>query len=261
MLDDLYAGAEADARARLEQVTIADLDKLINQAPPAIDALQLFATSGTIQVIAEIKRASPSKGDLAPIPDAAALAKTYESAGAAAISVLTEQRKFKGSLQDLVAVRAAVRVPILRKDFISMEQQVLEARAYGADLVLLIAAGLDQNKMKHLAGFVESFGMTPFIETHNSEEVHRAIDIGAKLIGINARDLSTFETDRGLFAGLAELLPKDAIAVAESAVRNVTDVEEYAKAGADMVLVGEALVTGDAKALLEQFSSVEKIRL
>ena len=261
MLQDLYAGAEADALARLEQVSIADLDKLIELAVPAIGCIEYFGSSSTIEVIAEVKRASPSKGDLAQIPDAAALAFTYQEAGASAISVLTEERKFKGSLADLIAVRSKVSIPVLRKDFVSFEQQVLEARAYGADLVLLIVAGLEQDTLVRLTRFVESFGMTPFVETHNSDEVLRAIDTGAKLIGINARDLSTFETDRTLFEDLAGLLPRDCIAVAESAVRNTQDVESYAQAGADMVLVGEALVTGNAKKLLGEFTSVEKIRL
>lgn len=261
MLEDLYAGAEADALARLEHVSIAHLEKLIESAAPAISCLNTFGTSSTIEVIAEIKRASPSKGDLAPILDPAALAWTYQEAGASAISVLTEQRKFKGSLDDLIAIRSRVSVPLLRKDFVSMEQQVLEARAYGADLVLLIVAGLEQDKLIKLARFVESFGMTAFVETHDSEEVMRAIDTGAKLIGINARDLSTFETDRSLFHELAELLPSECIAVAESAVRNTQDVEAYSKAGADMVLVGEALVTGDASKLLGEFISVEKNRI
>ena len=261
MLQDLYAGALSDAQARLEHTSIADLDNLIAVAKPAINALSHFGSGSNIEVIAEIKRASPSKGDLASIPDAAALARVYETSGASAISVLTEERKFKGSLADLAAVRQAVSIPILRKDFVSLEQQVLEARAYGADLVLLIVAGLEQSVLEQLARFVESFGMTPFVETHNSEEVTRAIDVGAKLIGINARDLSTFETDRELFATLADLLPADCIAVAESAVRNQADVAAYANAGADMVLVGEALVTGDTEALLKQFTSVPKIRL
>jgi len=261
MLEDLYAGAEADARARLEQVSLSELESLISSAVPAIDCLATFGRSNSIEVIAEIKRASPSKGDLAPIEDAAELAKTYESSGASAISVLTEQRKFKGSLADLIAVREAVSIPVLRKDFVSLEQQVLDARSYSAYLVLLIVAGLEQAKLEKLARFVESFGMTPFVETHSGEEVTRAIDAGAQLIGINARDLSTFETDRSLFEQLATSLPKDCIAVAESAVRNVQDVTAYANAGADMVLVGEALVTGDAKSLLSEFTSVRKIRL
>jgi indole-3-glycerol phosphate synthase len=261
MLQELFAGAIADAQARLEHLSLAELDKLVGAAKPAINAMAKFGSGSNIEVIAEIKRASPSKGDLSSIPDAAVLARVYESSGAAAISVLTEGRQFKGTLADLAAVRNAVSIPILRKDFISLEQQVLEARAYGADLVLLIVAGLQQDVLGRLAKFVESFGMTPFVETHNSDEVSRAIDVGAKLIGINARDLSTFETDRELFSTLASSLPADCIAVAESAVRNQRDVEAYANAGADMVLVGEALVTGDAESLLKQFISVPKIRL
>jgi len=261
MLQDLYAGAEADALARLDRTSIIELETLISSVEPAIDCLKTFGNAETIEVIAEIKRASPSKGDLASIEDAASLAKTFESAGAVAISVLTEERKFKGSLADLAAVRKAVSIPILRKDFVSMEQQVLEARAFGADLVLLIVAGLNQSKLEHLVGFVESFGMTAFVETHSKDEVLRAVDTGAKLIGINARDLSTFETDRGLFDEISSPLPRDCVAVAESAVRRTQDVEAYAKAGAQMVLVGEALVTGDATKLIQEFTAVRKIRL
>lgn len=258
MLESLYAGALADAQNRLDLVSLKDLETMISAAKSPIDVLSAFGQGACIEVIAEIKRASPSKGDLAEIADPSALALIYEQAGASAISVLTEERKFKGSLADLAQVRAAVSLPLLRKDFVAIEQQVLEARAYGADLVLLIVAGLDQKQLVHLTQFVESFGMTAFIETHNSEEVLRAIDVGAKLIGINARDLSTFETDRELFSQLVDLLPQDAIAVAESAVRNVQDVESYARAGADMVLVGEALVQGNAGDLLKQFTSVSR---
>jgi indole-3-glycerol phosphate synthase len=258
MLESLYSGALADAQNRLDLVSLKDLETMISAAKNPINAFNAFGHGTSIEVIAEIKRASPSKGHLGEIADPSALALIYEQAGASAISVLTEERKFKGSLVDLSQVRAAVSLPLLRKDFVAIEQQVLEARAYGADLVLLIVAGLDQKQLVQLTQFVESFGMTPFIETHNSEEVLRAIDVGAKLIGINARDLSTFETDRDLFARLVDLLPKDAIAVAESAVRDVQDVESYARAGADMVLVGEALVQGDAGELLKQFTSVTR---
>jgi len=261
MLDDLYAGALSDAEQRLEITSLAELAKIADEQPAPLDAISFLSAGNSINVIAEIKRASPSKGFLAEISNPAELAVTYESSGAAAISVLTEERKFKGSLNDLAEVRKAVRVPVLRKDFIALEQQVLEARAIGADIVLLIVAGLDQATLQHLVRFVESFGMTAFVETHDRDEVLRAIDTGANLIGINARDLSTFDTDRELFATLADLLPRDAVAVAESAVRDVTDVMAYAAAGADCVLVGEALVTGDAGALLSEFISIPKIRL
>ena len=261
MLEELYAGALSDAEQRLNESSIAELTALAESRPAPLDAISFLSAGNTINLIAEIKRASPSKGFLAEISDPAALALTYESSGGAAISVLTEEGKFKGSLRDLAEVRKAVRVPILRKDFIAIEQQVLEARATGADIVLLIVAGLDQSTLQHLVRFVESFGMTAFVETHNQDELLRAIDTGANLIGINARDLSTFDTDRELFATLVELLPRSAVAVAESAVRDVADVMAYAAAGADCVLVGEALVTGDAAALLNSFKVIPKIRL
>lgn len=261
MLPGLFAAAEKDTLFRVGRFAKENLESLISHAAPAMPVLEQFSAGHLVKLIAEIKRASPSKGDLAPIKDVAELAKTYAAGGAAAISVLTESSRFKGALEDLAAVREAVSIPILRKDFISNEQQVLEARACGADLVLLIVAGLDQKDLEHLARFIESFGMTPFIETHDASEIERAVDAGARMIGINARNLSTFETDNALFAELSQLLPENCIAVAESAVRNVVDVSFYASAGADMVLVGEALVTGDTKSLLSDFSSVEKIRL
>jgi indole-3-glycerol phosphate synthase len=206
-----------------------------------------------VHLLAEIKRASPSKGSLAQIDDAAALASLYQKHGASAISVLTEQRKFKGSLDDLVQVRAAVNVPLLRKDFISDEYQLLEARAYGADIFLLIVAGLDVATLKRLKAFGEELGMTAFVETHSREELKIASEMGARLIGVNARDLTTFETDRNLFAQLVDEFPQGAIKVAESAVREVEDVLAYRNAGADVVLVGEALVTGNPATRLDEF--------
>lgn len=258
MLADLYSGALEDAKLRLETTTISKLEELAELAPVPIDAIAALSGGSTVKVLAEIKRASPSRGDLNSISDPAALAQTYERFGASAISVLTEERRFKGSLEDLAAVREVVSVPLLRKDFIANEQQIIEARAAGADIVLLIVAGLEQEVLIRLSEFTAELGMTPFVETHTLDEVHRALDAGASLIGINARDLSTFETDRNLFAKLAHLLPSDVIKVAESAVRDVRDVEHYAAAGADVVLVGEALVTNDAATLLADFTSVAK---
>jgi indole-3-glycerol phosphate synthase len=193
---------------------------------------------------------------LAAITDPAALADVYQSAGASGISVLTEERKFKGSLKDLQDVRKAVSIPILRKDFIASEYQLLEARAHGADIALLIVAGLSQDELSRLKQFTEDLGMTAFIETHDREELERALSVGGDLIGVNARDLSTFETDRNLFASLVDLFPKDVIKVAESAVRDAEDVRHYRDAGADVVLVGEALVINDASAALSSFLRV-----
>lgn len=210
-------------------------------------------------MIAEIKRASPSKGLMAEIADPTALAKTYELSGASAISVLTEGRKFLGSLGDFREVRESVSIPLLRKDFLASEYQILEARAYGADIVLLIVAGLSAERLRVLYSLAQDLEMSVLVETHSKAEVDLAIGIGADLIGVNARDLDTFETNRGLFAELIDLIPKDVIKVAESAVRDLSDVREYANAGADMVLVGEALVKGEAAKLIEEFSSVPRV--
>ena len=258
MLQSLYAGAVADANARQELVSLSEIEKLASKAKPALDAIAALSAGGFVKVIAEIKRASPSRGHLAPIADPAGLASVFQSAGASAISVLTEQRLFLGSLQDFDEVRSAVALPLLRKDFIANEYQVFEARAHGADIVLLIAAGLDAGDLKRLKALIESLGMTAFIETHNRSEVEFAGSIGAKLVGVNARDLTTFETDRNLFEELVHILPGDCIKVAESAVRGVADVKAYAAAGADCVLVGEALVTGDAEDLVGAFSRIAK---
>jgi indole-3-glycerol phosphate synthase len=253
VLQELYAGSVADAQARQQELSLAQVEKLALANTPALDALAFLAPANHIKVLAEVKRASPSRGDLAEIPDPAYLAGIYASNGASAISVLTEQRKFKGSLDDLRAVRANVAVPLLRKDFIANEYQILEARAAGADIVLLIVAGLKQNEILRLKKFTEELGMTAFIETHDAGELDRALEAEVKLVGVNARDLSTFETDRNLFGTLVGNIPNGVIKVAESAVRNADDVAHYREAGADVVLVGEALVTNDPAAMLKTF--------
>ncbi|MCA1942854.1 MAG: indole-3-glycerol phosphate synthase TrpC, partial [Yonghaparkia sp.] len=198
-----------------------------------------------------------SRGALAEIRDPAELARQYAQGGASAISVLTEERRFGGSLADLEAVRAAVGIPVLRKDFIAEPYQVLEARAAGADLVLLIVAALDDALLRELHALILELGMTPLVETHDADEVRRAIDLGAGVIGVNARDLSTFELDRDLFGRLAPSIPEGTVRIAESAVSTLADVEHYRRAGADVVLVGEALVTGgDPIATLNAYRAV-----
>ena len=258
MLQDLYAGAIKDATEREELVPAKQLEKFALQAPTALSYERHLFSPSNIRVIAEIKRASPSRGSIASIEDPAALAKSYEVAGAGAVSVLTEGRSFLGSLHDLDEVRKAIRVPVLRKDFIANEYQVLEARAHGADLVLLIVAGLDQKTLLRLKLLIEQLGMAALVETHSEQELLRACEVDSRLIGINARDLDSFQTDRSLFGSLASLVPSGAIKIAESAVRNVSDVQEYASYGADCVLVGEALVTGNASELVSSFSEVTK---
>lgn len=253
MLADLTAGAVQDAEARASERPLAAVERDALRQSPALDALAFLAPADRVKIIAEVKRASPSRGDLAEIPDPARQARLYQEGGASTISVLTEGRRFKGSLADLEAVRAAVGIPVLRKDFIATEYQVLEARAAGADLVLLIVAALDQDVLARLHDLTIELGMTPLVETHSAAEVDRAADLGARVIGVNARDLSTFALDRDLFGRLVERIPAGSIKIAESAVLAPADVTHYRAAGADVVLIGEALVTGDPVATLTAF--------
>jgi indole-3-glycerol phosphate synthase len=243
VLDDILVGVRADLAERQAAVSLDELKaKADGQSSPR-NPMPLLR-GDRIAVIAEVKRSSPSKGSLAAIPDPAGLAADYESGGAAVISVLTERHRFGGSIEDLVAVRRAVDVPVLCKDFILTSYQLWEARVHGADLALLVVAALDQNALVSLVERAKSLGLTPLVECHTVEEVARAVDAGADVIGVNARDLHTLEVDRALFASLAPCIPDSAVRVAESGVRGPRDVIELARAGADAVLVGESLVTG-----------------
>ncbi|WP_411139859.1 indole-3-glycerol phosphate synthase TrpC [Streptomyces sp. x-80] len=242
-LDELVAGARQDAQLRQEAKPLFVVREEAERLPAPRDVLSSW-TGPDVAVICEVKRASPSKGQLADIPAPALLASEYVQGGAAAISVLTEGRRFQGSLADLAAVRGAVDVPVLRKDFIVSSYQLWEARACGADMVLLIVAALTDEHLAELYRLTTDLGMTALVEVHNEEEAARAAALGARMIGVNARDLKTLEVDRGAFARVAPLLPESALKVAESGVRDPQDVRAYAAAGADAVLVGEAAVTG-----------------
>lgn len=242
VLDDIIAGVRADLAEREARIPYAQIKKLSQQVPPPLDGVAALSAPG-VQVIAEVKRASPSKGTLADIPDPEVLAAQYERAGAAVISCLTEQRRFRGSLADLDAVRRAVNIPVLRKDFIVTPYQVHEARAHGADLVLLMCSALDQPTLESLLDRTESLGMNALVEAHTPEEVERAVAAGAKILGINARNLKTLEVDLGVFERLAPLLPDHVVKVAESGVKGPEELRYYADHGADAVLVGEGLVT------------------
>ncbi len=256
MLADLVAGALEDAERRRAERPLAVVEAEALDRAPALDALAALAPADRIKVIAEVKRASPSRGALADIPDPAALAAAYEAGGASAISVLTEERRFRGSLADLESVRAAVSIPVLRKEFVADPYQIFEARAAGADLVLLIVAALEQERLVELHDLIVELGMTPLVEAHTEDELSRAFDTGARLVGVNARNLSTFELDRDLFGRLADRYPSGVIRVAESAVLSAADVAHYRAGGADVVLVGEALVTSDPVATLGEFLGV-----
>jgi indole-3-glycerol phosphate synthase len=248
VLESIVDGVRADLAVREAAVDFGEIKRRSVAASPPRDVLAALRAPG-IGVIAEVKRRSPSKGELAAIADPAELAVAYAEGGARVISVLTEGRRFGGSLADLAAVRAVVDLPVLRKDFVVSPYQVHEARAYGADLVLLIVAALEQNVLHALLDRVESLGMTALVEVHTEEEADRALEAGARLVGVNARNLHTLEVNRSIFGQIAPGLPSDVLRVAESGVRGPGDLLTYAGWGADAVLVGEGLVTsGDPRA-------------
>ncbi|HEX2029681.1 MAG TPA: indole-3-glycerol phosphate synthase TrpC [Nitriliruptorales bacterium] len=239
-LDELIAGARrrvADACQR------EDLDALRARASsvPPPPSLHTALSGPGVSVIAEVKRASPSRGDLVADLDAAAQAAAYRDGGAAAVSVLTEPDSFRGTLDDLAAV-SALGIAALRKDFVVDPYQVLEARAAGAAAVLLIVAALTARDLQTLIRSCREAGVEPVVEVHDAEEARVAVDSGATTVGVNARDLHTFELDRGTFAKVRPHLPEGTLAVAESAIRGPDDMRAVALAGADAVLVGESLM-------------------
>jgi indole-3-glycerol phosphate synthase len=242
VLDEILEGVRADLADRQRRVSLDQLKDMARRAPSPRDALAALKAEG-VSVIAEVKRSSPSRGEMAAIDDPAALAGDYEAGGARVISVLTEQRRFGGSLDDLAAIRRAVQVPLLRKDFVVSSYQLWEARAHGADMALLIVAALEQSALVSLVERALSIGLLPLVEVHADEELERAVDAGAKVIGVNARNLATLEVDRSIFARLAGRIPEGVVKIAESGVRGPHDLLAYAAAGADAVLVGESLVT------------------
>jgi indole-3-glycerol phosphate synthase len=231
-----------DVAAREQRVPLEQIRQRAAAATAPRDAYAVLRRPG-VGVIAEVKRSSPSKGQIAEIANPAELAGEYAAGGARCVSVLTEGRWFGGSLDDLTEVRAAVEIPVLRKDFIVSSYQVHEARAYGADLVLLIVAALEQKVLTGLLERIESLGMTALVEVHTEDEADRALEAGARVIGVNARDLRTLQVDRSVFERIAPGLPNNVVKIAESGVRGPHDLIRYASAGADAVLVGEGLVT------------------
>ena len=220
----------------------------MSQAAAPLDA-HLALQGDQMKVIAEVKRSSPSKGELSAIGDPAALAEQYENAGASVISVLTEERRFKGSLSDLTAVRARVSIPILRKDFMIDEYQFFEARAHGADMVLLIVAALAKSQLRDFYDLATEMGMAALIEVHTADELERAMEITPRIVGVNSRNLKTLDVNQGAFAELIPQIPAEVIRVAESGISARRDVEFAQSHGADVILVGEALVTSSDPAL------------
>lgn len=239
VLDSIIAGVRLDeAERRLEN---SELEELIQSAPKVRDAY-LSLTATDFSIIAEIKRSSPSKGVLAPILDPQTLARTYERNGAAVISVLTEQRRFNGSLADFKSVRSEVDIPMLRKDFMVSEYLIRESRAYGADLVLLIVAALDDKQLSDFYQIARELEMEVLVEVHDEFELERAMAIKPRIVGVNSRNLKTLEVDRSAFSRLLPLIPSEIVKIAESGISEPGDVKFARESGARAILVGEALV-------------------
>ncbi len=240
VLDLIIEGVREDLGRRRK--SLAQIHEEMEQAAPVRDAHRALE-NGDMKVIAEVKRSSPSKGALSAISDPAALAEKYQAAGASVISVLTEERRFKGSLADLDAVRAQVDLPILRKDFMVDEYQFFEARAHGADVILLIVAALSKSQLKDFFDIATELNMAALIEVHTADELERALEIEPKIVGVNSRNLKTLEVDPAAFSDLIPRIPSELIRVAESGISSRRDVEFAQNAGASAILVGEALVT------------------
>ncbi|ASY15851.1 indole-3-glycerol phosphate synthase [Candidatus Planktophila sulfonica] len=239
VLDSIIEGVREDLAAR--RIPLGQIHKRMEETAPALDA-HSFLSRDDMNVIAEVKRSSPSKGELATITDPASLAGQYQEAGAAAVSVLTERRRFGGSLEDLDAVRKRITIPVLRKDFMVDEYQFLEARAHGADIVLLIVAALSKSQLRDFYDLATELGMASLIEVHTAQELESAMDIEPRIIGVNSRNLKTLDVDSAAFADLIPRIPADVIRVAESGIATRSDVEFAQNAGATAILVGETLV-------------------
>jgi indole-3-glycerol phosphate synthase len=241
ILDDIVLARREDLARAKRETPIGRLAELPAYAEPRRPFVAALAARRPA-VIAEVKKASPSRGVIRADFDPVAIARAYAEAGAAAISVLTEERFFQGSLDDLEAIRAAVPVPLLRKDFVVDVYQIVEARARGADAVLLIAAILGDAELRELLAAAREHGLGCLVEAHTESEVERSVAAGARAVGINNRDLRTFATSLAVCERLRPLVPADRVAVAESGIETASDIERLARAGFGAFLVGESLM-------------------
>ncbi len=244
-LNRIVTQTQTDLEVRKHEVPLADLQRQAFEQPKPRDLLEAFKPRSQIHLIAEVKRASPSKGMLAPHIDPVELARVYEANGASAISVLTEPHFFLGSPEYLTAIKRAVSIPVLRKDFIIDEYQVYEARAWGADVILLICAILDDIQLRRLLHVANELHMHSLVEVHTLEEAQRAIDAGAVVIGVNSRDLVTFQMNPYLIREIRQIIPKDRVVVAESGIHTEADARRLARYDVQAMLVGESLVVSN----------------
>jgi len=250
VLDSIIEGVLEDVERR--SIPMNQLKVQLSDAADLRGALQAL-TGSDMKIISEVKRASPSKGDLGEILQPARLAAQYESGGASVISVLTEERRFKGSIKDFTEVRREVSIPMLRKDFIVTEYQVIESRVLGADLLLLIVAGLSQSQYCDFHQMANELGMDVLVEIHNEEELERALEASPTIVGVNSRNLKTLDVDSRAFDQLLPMIPSGIIKVAESGISERSEVAHVEELGADAILVGETLVrAGDPVAAISR---------
>ena len=250
VLDSIIEGVLEDVERR--SIPMNQLKAQLSDADDLRGALQALAGS-EMKIISEVKRASPSKGDLGEILQPARLAAQYESGGASVISVLTEERRFKGSMKDFTEVRREVSIPMLRKDFIVTEYQVIESRVLGADLLLLIVAGLSQSQYCDFHQMANELGIDVLVEIHNEEELERALEANPTIVGVNSRNLKTLDVDPRAFDQLLPMIPSGVIKVAESGISERSEVAHVEELGADAILVGETLVrAGDPIAAISR---------
>jgi len=245
ILDDIVEHKKGEIKISKELVPLEDLQLKIHDMQPPLDFYSTAIADSSPKVISEIKKASPSKGLICENFDPVKIAKSYEINGASAISVLTDEKFFQGSLEYLSRIKTVVDIPLLRKDFTIDPYQIYEARAHGADIVLLIAAILDKAQIKEYLEIVDSLNMNAIVEIHNHEELEKVFDTGCNIIGINNRDLKTFEVDLSTTVELIKYIPEDVLVISESGISNPDDIKMLRKLGVNTFLIGESFMKSD----------------
>ena len=256
ILDDIIEHKKIELQSSIQSLPLKEIEQQLSQLPDSKDFYKLATQSSGIKIIAEVKKASPSKGIIAREFDPVRIAKSYEDNGAFAISVLTDSKFFEGKLEYLSEIREAVQLPLLRKDFTIDPYHIFEARLYGADLVLLIVAVLDLTRIREYLDVTHSLGMNAVVEVHDSEELDTALEAGSKIIGINNRDLKTFEVDIKTTEDLYAQIPPDVVVISESGISNTADIKRLSDLGISTFLIGEHFMSSpDPGEMLGQFIS------
>ncbi len=242
ILDDIVEYKNGELKKSKEQLPLSELEKKLDGLTLPLDFYNLATSDSSIKVISEIKKASPSKGIICENFDPVRIARSYKDNGASAISILTDEKFFQGSLNYLSEIRKEVNIPLLRKDFTIDPYHIFEARLYGADIVLLIAAILDKDRIKEYLGIVDSLNMNAIVEVHNRDELEIALDTGCRIIGINNRNLTTFDVDLSTTVELIKYIPEDVLVISESGISNPDDIRMLRNSGVNTFLIGESFM-------------------